>query len=182
MGMIINLLFWVIGIIAILAVLGFILPDRQQVSRSITVSAPIEKVFPHIGDFHQWSAWSPWAERDPDMKMEIEGEGLGQTMRWSSERKQVGSGSQTVIEYDAPFKMVSMLDFGQMGQAKAAFDLKKTDTGATEVTWSMDTHMREGTPFMMKPMATYMGFMMDKWVGQDYETGLAKLKATVEGN
>jgi hypothetical protein len=32
----------------------------------------------------------------------------------------------------------------------------------------------------MNPVGRYMGLMMDRWVGGDYERGLLQLKAQVE--
>jgi hypothetical protein len=43
------------------------------------------------------------------------------------------------------------------------------------VTWMLDTDMGAG------PIGRWMGLMMDKWVGGDYETGLQNLKSLVEG-
>jgi hypothetical protein len=33
----------------------------------------------------------------------------------------------------------------------------------------------------VNPVGRWMGLMMDRWVGADYERGLANLKALVEG-
>jgi hypothetical protein len=32
----------------------------------------------------------------------------------------------------------------------------------------------------MNPMARWMGLMFDRWIGADYEAGLAKLKQVAE--
>ena len=47
--------------------------------------------------------------------------------------------------------------------------------GSTEVTWSMDGP----TPYVGKIIHLFVD--MDRLVGQDFETGLANLKAAVEG-
>jgi hypothetical protein len=41
--------------------------------------------------------------------------------------------------------------------------------------------MRAGVPTLLQPISTYFGFLMDGMIGQDYEAGLANLKALVEG-
>jgi hypothetical protein len=39
-------------------------PDTLRVERSIHVSAPPEKIFHYVNDFHQWGVWSPREKRD----------------------------------------------------------------------------------------------------------------------
>ncbi len=180
MAVVLSILKWIGIAVVALIVLGFVLPDHQTVERRTTIDAAPETVFTLIGDFNNWDNWSPWAGKDPNMETTITGAGLGQTMAWVSEDPNVGVGSQEIIEFSPSSRLVTALDFGEMGGGEAAFVLTSGESGGTEVTWTLDTNMREGVPFLMKPMATYMGFFMDKWVGQDYETGLANLKAAAE--
>ncbi|MEM9421515.1 MAG: SRPBCC family protein [Pseudomonadota bacterium] len=180
MSVILSILKWVGIAIAVLIGLGFVLPDRQTVERSVTINADPETVFSLIGDFNNWDSWSPWADKDPNMQVTVQGSGLGQSMSWVSEDPNVGVGSQEIIEFSPNSNLVMALDFGDMGKAEASFILAPGTNGGTEVMWTLDTNMREGVPFLMKPMATYMGFMMDKMVGQDYEKGLSQLKAAAE--
>ena len=170
-------LIFTIFLILILAivVLGFLLPDKVHVERSTTIDAPAERVFALISDFNEWDKWSPWAAMDPNAEYEMSGEGVGQRMAWKSEMREVGSGSQEIIEINPPRKMVTQLDFGEMGGGRATFDIEPMGE-ASKVTWSLDTNMREGVPVLRQPMATYMGFFMDKFMDKPYTEGLANLK------
>jgi hypothetical protein len=95
-------------------------------------------------------------------------------MTWSSDNPDVGSGSQ-VITVSVPNEQVeSDLDFGDMGAAKAWLTLVPEGAG-TKVTWGLNTDMGNN------PIGRWMGLMMDRWVGADYERGLGKLKTLVEG-
>ncbi len=171
----------VVASLAGLVALGFVLPDKAHVERSVVVNAPPEKVFALISDFNQWSRWSPWADLDPDTAYEISGSGVGHQMRWTSKDPNVGAGVQTVTAMEPPSRLVTHLEFGDMGNADATMTL--TPEGeATKVVWSLDSKMRDGVPLWMKPMSTYMGFFMDGMVGADYEKGLAKLKAAAEAS
>lgn len=169
----------VVAALLIIAALGFVLPDKAHVERSVIINAPTEEIFTLISDFNQWSRWSPWAGLDPNTAYEISGEGVGHRMSWSSKDPNVGSGVQTVTAIEAPSRLVTHLEFGDMGKADATFTLTP-EGDATKVVWSLDSKMRDGVPFWMKPMATYMGFFMDGMVGRDYEKGLAQLKAAAE--
>lgn len=175
----------VIGSVAaalvVLVGLGFVLPDKAHVEREILIDAPTAEVFALVSDFNQWSRWSPWADLDPNAAYEITGTGVGHRMSWTSEDPNVGSGVQTVTAIEAPSRLVTHLEFGDMGKADATFSLTPQD-GATRVVWALDSKMRAGVPVWMQPVATYMGFFMDGMVGKDYEKGLARLKAAAEAS
>ncbi len=40
-------------------------PDTFRVYRSASIKAPPEKIFPLINDFHAWTKWSPYENKDP---------------------------------------------------------------------------------------------------------------------
>lgn len=171
----------VVAALVVIIGLGFVLPDKAHVERSILVEASPEKVFALVSDFSQWSRWSPWADLDPDTVYEITGAGVGQRMTWKSADPNVGNGEQTVTAAEPPTRLVTHLEFGDMGKADATFTLTP-EGGATRVTWALDCNMRKGAPVWMQPMSTYMGFFMDGMVGKDYEKGLAALKAAAEAS
>jgi len=61
-----------------LIVLVFVLvvasrPADFRITRTATIAAPPDIVFPQVNDFHNWDAWSPWAKLDPAMKQTYEG-------------------------------------------------------------------------------------------------------------
>lgn len=170
------------GILAFLVIvigLGFLLPDRVHVERSVVINAPREDVFALVGDFQRWDAWSPWADIDPATQYQITGAGVGSKMTWSSKNPKVGSGAQEIIGYEPPSLLKTKLDFGGNGGGEATMTLTD-EQGATKVLWTLETRMRAGVPVPMQPIGTYMGFFMDGMIGKDYEKGLAKLKAAAE--
>ena len=72
--------------VGIVGVLGFALtkPDTFRVERSLAVKAPANTVYPLVADFHRWTAWSPYENRDPAMKRTFGGTapGKGATYAW----------------------------------------------------------------------------------------------------
>jgi uncharacterized protein YndB with AHSA1/START domain len=168
-------LFYLIVTVAIIVLGGsFLLPSEAVVTRSTEIAAPPEKVFAIVGDLHRLQEYSPWAELDPDAKYTYEGPatGIGQKVSWASGNVNVGSGSQTITEYDPPKHVASELDFGPMGKAVAAWDLEPSGAG-TKATWSFRSKLDGIAP-------RWFGLMFDRWIGPDYERGLAKLKAAAE--
>ncbi|SDX37157.1 Polyketide cyclase / dehydrase and lipid transport [Ruegeria halocynthiae] len=169
---------FVILIVIVLALVGvsYLLPGKAEVSRSITIDAPAAAIFPYVNSMQETEKWSPWLSRDPETKLSYTGPdaGVGNTLSWSSENPQVGTGTQEIIESNPDQSVRTALDFGPMGTAVASFQLQSEGSG-TQVTWGFVSELG------MNPMSRWMGLMMDKWVGADYERGLENLKALVEG-
>lgn len=167
-------LFYLVVTVAVIVVAGaFVLPAQSVVTRSIEIAAPPEKVFAIVGDLRRFQEFSPWAELDPNTKYTYAGPetGVGQAMSWTSDNAGVGSGSQTITEYDPPRRVVSDLNFGPT-KAIATWDLEPSSTG-TKATWGFHAKLDSLA-------ARWFGLMFDKWIGVDYEKGLAKLKVAAE--
>lgn len=165
----------VVVIAAVVVVCGFLLPSEQFVSRSVVVEADQAEVFALVNDYRQFNRWSPWAAKDPDTKYEFSGpdSGVGAKMSWQSEDPNVGSGSQEIIEVEPGSRVRTRLTFEGFDSASyASFKLEPADTG-TRVTWEFEANLDS-------LIGRYMGLMMDKWVGADYEQGLARLKEIAE--
>ncbi|MEL6364463.1 MAG: SRPBCC family protein [Pseudomonadota bacterium] len=173
-----KILIWIGGAVAalfaLLVVVGLVLPQTVSASRSIEIAAAPEEVFPHLTDFNRFAAWSPWSERDPDMLNEVTGEPgrVGHTNSWSGD-KTVGVGRQTIAEIRENEYVRMDLAFEGQGEATAWFDIEPTATGST-VTWSFETDLGAN------PFGKLMGPMISRFVGTDYEQGLANLKQVVE--
>lgn len=151
-------------------------PDEFKLTRSTSIAAPPEKVFPHVNDFHKWEAWSPWAKLDPACKNTFEGAaaGTGAIFNWSGNKK-VGEGRMTIkeslasnvirinLEFFKPFKATNTAEF-----------IFRPEGNQTVVTWSMVGKNN----FMGRIFSLIVN--CDAMVGRDFEKGLASLKALVE--
>jgi len=174
-----NILFSIVILIVVFLAGAYVLPATVSVSRDIVINAPVGKIFPHVNDLKKFQVWSPWAVLDSDMKVVYSGaeNGKGQIMTWTSKDPQVGSGSQEITESFPDKRVATKLDFGEMGNAIAAWDLSGVRTGAgtgAKVTWSFQTELGSN------PMMRWMGLLFDGWIGKDYEKGLKALKTVVE--
>jgi len=165
----------IVVVVLLLVVVAYLLPRHAVVSRSIEIDAPPAVIFPLVADLRRAEEWSPWLELDPDVEITFTGptDGVGQTMNWQSDNPNVGSGSQSITMLEPDSKVETALDFGDQGTATASFNLVP-DGAATEVTWGFSSDLG------FNPVARYFGLMFDKWIGADYEKGLAKLKTVAE--
>lgn len=170
-----NIIILLLVVIALVVAAAYLLPQHVIVQRSVSISAPPGAVFPWLNSLKRSGEWSPWMDRDPDMQVTYDGpeEGVGAKMAWTSDKKDVGQGRQEITVCRPDERVESALDFGPRGTARAWFDLAPEDDG-TKLTWVLDADMGAS------PIGRYMGLMMDRMVGPDYEKGLGRIKSLAE--
>ena len=170
----------ILAVIAVVLVLLVVFiasrPSQFTVTRSATMSAPPSAIYPLVNDFHEWTKWSPWEHRDPNLKRTYEGPaaGTGAVYKWLGDRN-VGEGMMRItesrpgelirihLEFIKPFKAINTTEF--------AF---QPNGGQTNVVWTMNGNNN----FLAKTMSLFMN--MDKMIGGDFEKGLADMKAVAE--
>jgi uncharacterized protein YndB with AHSA1/START domain len=151
-------------------------PADYRVSRSTTISAPPEAVFPNVNEFKKWEAWNPWGKIDPSMKVTYSGPegGPGASYAWVGSGE-VGEGRMTITESKTNEQIRIHLEFFKpmAGVSPTEFTFKP-EGGGTVVTWTMSGKNN----FIGKAFCLFMN--MDKMVGGQFEAGLADLKAVAE--
>ena len=166
--------------IVIVLILAATKPDTFSVRRATTVKAPPEKIFALINDFHRWTTWSPYENKDPAMQRSYSGasSGKGAVYAWDGNNN-VGSGRMEILDSSAPSKIVIKLDFLKPfeGHNTAEFTMLPqgdTTSAATDVIWLM----HGPAPFMSRLMQVFIN--LDTMIGKDFEIGLANLKRLTE--
>ena len=164
--------------VAVAAVLGYAatLPDNFRIERAATISAPPEKVYAILSDFHRSTEWSPFEKMDPDMKRTYSGaeRGKGAVYSWDG-NSDAGAGRLEIVEATEPSKLVMTLDFIRPMEGRNIVEYRMEPRGdATEVTWSMHGE----APFISRVMCVF--FDMDRMIGGEFEKGLANLKTLAE--
>jgi len=173
----------VLKVILLLAVILFggwlvlcaMAPASLEISRSVTIKAQADQVYPWIVDLAEWGAWSPWQNKDSTM-MNVISEpslGAGATMSWTSE--DMGTGSMRITDAVPNQKVSTALTFSGYDQTSYAhFNLTELD-GETIVEWTMDggevAYLFRGFLVLMDAVNR---------INADYDEGLATLKRRVE--
>ena len=177
----------IVTVVTVVAITGILLfadtrPNTIEVTRSITIQAPAEKIFPLIDDFHDWPGWAPQDKEDPTMKRVYSGEesGTGAISDWQGTGN-AGKGRMTITESAAPNKVVVRVDFVRPFVAHNVNEFvlepsaEPSERGtSTKVTWTM----RGPNMFFMKVMGVFVN--MDRMLGKHFETGLQNLKMVSE--
>ncbi len=172
MKILIALAVVVIALVGVVAVQ----PSGFRIARTTTISAPPPAVFAHVNDLHKWEAWNPWAKLDPAMKQTYGGAaaGTGAIYTWAGNRE-VGEGRMTLTE-SRPSELIRIkLEFLKPFRATNTAEFTfKPDGDRTVVTWTMTGEKN----FIAKAVGLVMN--MDRMVGGQFETGLARMKSVVE--
>lgn len=167
----------VIALIVLVFVVSLFFPTQIDVSRSITINAPIDTVFPNVNGMANWKKWGgPWHEEGMDYSkviQRIEGVeyGVGSKLIYDQGK---GDGSVEVIESEANNRVKTLITFADAGSANGEWTFE-TMGNSTKVTWNL--HVNMGYNPLMRIMGNLM--MGDK-VGPLFDTGLMNLKKVSE--
>lgn len=170
--------FKIIGIIliALVVIIGVSImaaPSEAHITRSTVINAPSKLIYQDLLIFKNFNEWSPWSEKDPNIRWEYYGPsvGTGAGMKWYSEDPKVGDGEMSLASASYPSSITYRLGFGY-SSADATVFLNESEMG-TEVTWTYD---EVGITGFYK----LFSLMTESFLGPDYEQGLAKLKTRME--
>ena len=171
-----NLLITIVVLVLVLVAFIATRPAHFHIERSASIAASPETIYPHLADFHQWEAWSPWEKLDSSMVKTMTGEpmAVGSDYHWAG-TGEVGEGRMTLTAAQPPSSLTIKLDFIKPFEATntTLFTLDPEGEG-TKVAWIMEGE----NGFMAKAMGLFMN--MDQMVGGDFEKGLAALKQVAE--
>ena len=166
--------FAVVAVIALLLVIGLLLPSGFKVQRSVQIAAPASKIYPLVADPRQWKQWTVWNRRDPAMQMTYSGAASGVGAKWSWQSKTEGNGQMEFIAAIPNERIDYTLAFPEFGMNSRGQLLLVPEGGGTRVTWTNEGDMGGS------PINRYLGLLMDRMVGPDFEGGLTNLKGLAE--
>ncbi|MGE0532092.1 MAG: SRPBCC family protein [Hyphomonadaceae bacterium] len=176
---------WFLGLLLVIAlVLGalfavgtFLLPNSLEVTRTVTVERPRAAVFAMVNDLRIAKEWSPYYARDPDADYTFNGDpGAGQTMRWVSDVREVGSGRMSIVDSVHNEEVQSILEMGERATLNADMLLRRVE-GGTAVNWTVTAECGEG---WINVPCRYMNLILRGVVQKELDNGLARLKTLAE--
>ncbi len=165
----------VVLLLALVLIYAATKPDLFHVERSIEIKASPEKIFGLVNDFRQWDAWTPY-NKDPAMKKTYSANTIGKGAHYAwVGNKDVGEGEITITDTSAPRTIAMELHMIKPfeGRNHVVFSFNAV-ADSTKVVWALeDQHT-----YFLKLLSIFLN--MDKMIGKDFETGLARLKAAAE--
>lgn len=167
----------IVAVIVLFAAVGLLLPAQIGFERSISLKTKPEVVYGYLNGFKHFNEWSPWAGLDPNTQYTVTGPetGVGAKQAWTSEDPNVGSGSQEIIAVTPNESIQIRLEFAGSTAENISTQTIAPEGEGSRLTWRMDSALG------MSPVNRWFGFfLLEKFVGPDYEKGLAALKTKVE--
>ena len=165
---------YVIGaLVALLIVVGLLLPRHSRVEVSTLVDAPPATVFALVNDLRRVDLWSPRTATDPNSRVLYSGpnRGVGATVSWDGAI--VGSGTQTIVESRPHEHVANAINPGEPGEARTWFDIGRED-GTTRVTWGF------AHDHGLNLVGRYFALLLSGVVKREFETDIAALKELAE--
>jgi hypothetical protein len=168
-------LFLLLGsIIAIIALIGSLLPRSYDFKSQVDITAPANVVFEELNKLPNWKDWSQWNPKEiPGLEVNYTGpeSGVGATQKWTDIRGEgklwiTKSVANETIEYEMLFANFPLM----LSQLELVSDELKTT-----VTWSSSGRLPGG------PFYGFFAPFFSTHMQNEYEKSLEKLKAKIEG-
>ncbi|MEQ1595209.1 MAG: SRPBCC family protein [Casimicrobium sp.] len=173
MSIALKILKYLVGLVILFLAVGFLLPATYSAQRSVSISAPVDKVFPLVANQKEWKRWSVWNQRDPNMQLTYAGPEAAAGSKWTWKSKSEGNGGMEWSAVETNKRIGYILTMEDMTPATG--DLTFTPEGnGTKVVWSINGNGG------MNPIFRWFGLFMDKLIGPDFEAGLKNLKKIAE--
>lgn len=169
------ILYIIIGLIALIVLLIFILPGKYLVKKSIVVNSDISKCYSMAADLNNYRDWNPWSKMEPDAKKTISGIPKTVGHRYDWEGKKIGIGSLTVKRVDENKAVDLKLEFVKPFQSLADdnWTFEQLPNNQVKIEWSNSGYLPAG-------MARLMGPMITKNLNKQFEQGLNSIKELCE--
>lgn len=126
---------WVIGILALLLGISFLLPSNYVVERSKTIDAPLRTLYSEVVDLREWKDWAPWPYFEPGVELSYSNPpaGEGAYCHWESNAKKVGKGRVVLAEVREYERIVAVFSREDKQFRSLEFSFKEVDDETTVV-------------------------------------------------
>lgn len=162
------------GVLAALAILfvavGIFLPGTVEVTRSVEIAAPPERVFPFLNSLDAWTEWTPWG----DVESRLEGPAAGPGARRVWDDPAMGAGSISIIDSRAPYSVDYAVEVeGGALRFEGSITVQRRTAGSL-VTWT------ERADLGWNPLLGWTALRMEDSQGAQLQESLDRLRQRVE--
>lgn len=164
-----------VGLVAVLVVVGLFLPRQWHVEQTVVINAKPEHIHPLVDDLKEWQSWAAWTKAmDPEVKYEYSAQSAGVGAWWSWAGPKMGRGKLTITKSDVATGVWvdEMIETDKEVNAKGSLTWTAEGEG-TKVKW-----VDEGT--LPPVIGGYFVGMIEKMLAGNFQTGLQNLKAVAE--
>jgi effector-binding domain-containing protein len=167
-----KILLVIAGLIVLLLLVGFVLPAKLEVSKSVTINAPASAVFDEINDLKRWETWQYWNTLDPEMKITYGEKTVGTGASYSWEGPKLGDGNLTLNE-SVPDKSISIaMEFG----GNPSTGLYALESNGENTNLNLNFYKDAG----MNPIGRWINVFMKGEIEKSFDYAGEKIKGIAE--
>jgi hypothetical protein len=172
--MLTTILLVIAAVIAAILIFATTKPNSFRISRSATINAKPETIFPLVNDLHAHRSWSPF-DQDPAMKRTYSGPDAGKGAVLAFDGGMACTGSLSITDAVSPSKIMMALVMSKPFKCDNLVEFDFEPKGdATQVTWAM----QGANSYMGKLMNVFID--CNKMCERQFDTGLESLKTVAE--
>lgn len=168
-----KILYVLLAIIVLWLLVAAVVSGDVKYEKSISINATPDKVWSHTNSVRAIDEWSPWNDKDPNLKKEWSGSTgqVGEKMSWEG-NSNVGKGSQTLTKIDPTAKRIDteMKFLNPYESEGQAYVIVVPEGSGSKAIWGFTSQI----PYPFSVMKIFMN--MEEAVGKDYQIGLERLK------
>lgn len=162
------------SVLALIALVGSLLPRSYDFQTEVLISAEPSEVFPLLNTLDQWPRWSRQFNPDEIDGLEIEysgkRSGVGAAQTWTDRR---GAGKLWITEAVADQSLEYDMTFANFPKMNSRIELTRDD-GQTRVQWRSRGKLPGG------PFYGYFGSFFSTQMIDQYDKSLTRLKEVAE--
>jgi Polyketide cyclase / dehydrase and lipid transport len=169
-------LFVLIGLFAVITIIGLFIPSSVKISRGIIVTADSSNVQKELSDVKNWNKWLPWITADSGAVVQLSPvtDRPGSYFRWKGVK--LNSAGTITIQEMNPGEILLLHELKDMSKAEGGFRVRSTgaNNNVTEVLWYMEYKLK------WYPWERFFGIFTDRIIGSAFEQGLEQFKNYIE--
>ncbi len=169
-------LFVLLGLFAVITIIGLFIPSSVKISRGIIVSADSSKVYHELSDVKNWNKWLPWITADSGALVQLSAvtNEPGSFFRWQGVK--FNSAGTITIQSSKPNEILLLHELKDMNKAEGGFNIRSTGVknNVTEVLWYMEYKLK------WYPWERFYGIFADHIIGTAFDKGLEQFKNYIE--
>jgi hypothetical protein len=167
-------LFVIVGLFAVITVIGLFIPSSVKISRGIIVSADSSKVYNELSDVKNWNKWLPWITADSGAIVQLSAttNSPGSFFRWKGVK--INSAGTITIQSSKPNEILLLHELKDMNKAEGGFRMRSVSPVETEMLWYMEYKLK------WYPWERFFGIFTDRIIGSAFDKGLEQFKNYIE--
>ena len=169
-------LFVLLGLFAVITIIGLFIPSSVKISRGIIVSADSSKVHEELSDVGNWNKWLPWITADSGAIVQLSPvtDQPGSYFRWKGMK--INSAGTITIQSIKPGEILLLHELKDMNKAEGGFRIRSTGVknDVTELQWYMEYKLK------WYPWERFFGIFTDRTIGSAFDKGLEQFKNYIE--